>query len=730
MDNKKESADTVPKGPHKFGTFLGVFTPSVLTILGVIMYLRFGWMVGSVGIWTSLIIVTLATSITFVTSLSVSAVATNMQVGVGGEYFLISRSLGLELGGAIGVPLYLARAVSVTLYAFGLAESLKFVWPDVPIQWVAAGIIVFITLVAAKSAALTLKIQLPLMGAVFISILVMAIGVFKNPSPLITTGAPEPGISFWIVFAVFFPAVTGFTAGVGLSGDLKDPSKSIPLGSIGAVVCGYVVYMGITVILGFAAPAGELVGDSLIWQKVAIVPFLILPGMWGAILSSAIGSILAGPRVLQALASDGIAPAKLGKISPKSGEPMTAIWVTCGIALLAVLVGDLNSIAPVVTMFFLTFYTSINLVAGLEILIGDPSYRPRIRVPWFISFAAAGGSIAVMFLINKVACIVAVALELGVYFWLRRKALKATFGDLRSGLLHSLIKGSLEQLKNLPPKARSWRPFILLFAGDVKKRADLVRFATWLNQKRGLVTVCHLFKGNLETFDKDLRAIAAENDSFLLDKGLRTFPEVILAPNFDEGVEMTVQANGLAGLASNTVMFGWSDKPERLAQFFRIMRRIGKLGKSMIISKINEVPEYRRNRQIDIWWRGKESNGDMLLLMAHLLSLNVEWQGGKINIKSIAKDEEEKLETEAGLARMIPEIRIKAETEVFVLKEGQKVSELIKQKSMDAEVVFMGLAEPAVGEEEAYAQRMLNLVADLPGVVLVKNSSFFAGKLV
>ena len=722
--------NSLPESPHKFGTFMGVFTPSILTILGVIMYLRFGWMVGSVGLWSALLIVTISTSITFITALSVSAVATNMQVGVGGEYFLVSRSLGLEIGGAIGIPLFLARAVSVTLYAFGLAESLRFVWPEVPIQPVAALIILIITAISAKSAALTLKIQLPLMAAVFISIAVMAIGVFKNSHPAVLTGAPGETKIFWIVFAIFFPAVTGFTAGVGLSGDLKDPSRSIPLGSLGAVICGYIVYMGVSAILACAAPAEELINNTLIWQKVAIVPFLILPGMWGAILSSAIGSILAGPRVLQALSADGIVPGKLGKVSTKSGEPMLAIWITGTISLLAVLLGDLNSIAPVVTIFFLTFYTSINVVAGLEILIGDPSYRPKIKVPWYVSFAAAASSIAVMFLISKIACIAAIAIELAIYMRLRRRALEATFGDLRSGLLHTLIKGSLEKLKKYPPKPRNWRPFILLFAGNVRKRVELVRFATWLNQKRGLVTVSHIFRGNLETFDKDLNAIAAENDRFLLEKGLRTFPEVLLAPTFAQGVEMTVQANGMAGLTSNTIMFGWSDKPEKLAEFLRIMRRIGKLGKSTIICKTGANAKSKRTRQIDVWWGGRQNNGDMLLLLAHLLTLNHEWRRGKINIKSIARDEEEKKETENGLARMIPEIRIKAETEVCLLQNGQSVSDLIKESSRNAEVVFMGLAEPKVGEEETYARRMLELVPDLPNVVLVKNSSYFAGDLV
>jgi amino acid transporter len=730
MTDSTKDNNELPQSPHKFGTFMGVFTPSVLTILGVIMYLRFGWMVGNVGLFKALFIVTLSTSITFITSLSVSAVATNMQVGVGGEYFLISRSLGLEMGGAIGVPLYLARAASVTLYSFGLAESIGFVWPDVPVQPVAAAIIVIITLVAAKSAALTLKIQIPLMIAVFLSIVVMAIGVFKNPNPPVLSGLAENPEGFWIVLAIFFPAVTGFTAGVGLSGDLKDPSKSIPLGSVAAVICGYIVYMGVSVLLAFAAPAETLATNKLLWKDIAIVPFLIFPGMWGAILSSAIGSILAGPRVLQALAADRIAPRIFGKVSGKSGEPMISIYLTGGVSLLAVLIGDLNSIAPVVTIFFLTFYASINLVAGLESLIGDPSFRPRVRVPWYLAFTAAGGSIVVMFLISKVACILAIAVELSIWAWLRRRSLTAAFGYLRRGFLTALIKRSLEKLKMLPPKARDWRPMILLFSGDVRKRLKLVRFAEWLSQRRGIVTVCQVKEGNLEDLDEDLDKIAGENDEFLLSKGLRTFSEVYVAPSFEEGVEMTVQANGMAGLTSNTVMFGWSNKKERLMSFFRIMRRIGRLGKSMIICKIAPGYTFGRTKQIDIWWGGRENNGDMMLLLAHLLSLNREWEGKKINVNSVGINKEEIERTTESLTRMIKEIRINAQSKVFLLESGQSMLELIKKESHSSAVVFLGLAEPKAGEEESYAERMYNLVKDLPTVILVKNSSYFSGTLV
>ncbi|MBT8184057.1 MAG: Na-K-Cl cotransporter, partial [Eudoraea sp.] len=231
----------------KFGTFLGVYTPSILTILGLIMYLRFGWVLGNVGLGLTIVIVLLSSSITFITGLSASAIATNIQVGVGGEYFLVSRSLGMETGGAIGIPLYFCRTLSVTFYCFGLAEAILVFWPSewallptYAVQILAAFFIVFVTLLSGKSASLALKVQIPIMILVGASILALAIGVLMNDihQPIIKANYSTAPAGFWYVFAVFFPAVTGFTAGIGMSGDLKNPRKSIPRGTLGAVLTG------------------------------------------------------------------------------------------------------------------------------------------------------------------------------------------------------------------------------------------------------------------------------------------------------------------------------------------------------------------------------------------------------------------------------------------------------------------------------------------------------------
>ncbi len=171
----------------KLGTFLGVFTPTILTILGVIMYLRLGWVVGQMGLARTILIVVLANAITLATTLSFSAIATNIRVGVGGAYFIISRSLGPELGGAIGLPLFLSQVFSVTLYSFGLAESFRVLWPGLPVPPVAFFVVVAVGALAFRGAHLALKAQLPLMALIAVSVVALAIGVLRG-EPLAAPG--------------------------------------------------------------------------------------------------------------------------------------------------------------------------------------------------------------------------------------------------------------------------------------------------------------------------------------------------------------------------------------------------------------------------------------------------------------------------------------------------------------------------------------------------------------
>jgi len=736
-------SDTTVAGEptRKFGTFLGVYTPSVLTILGLIMYLRFGWVVGNVGLPMTLVIVLLATSITAITALSASAVATNMRVGVGGEYYMISRSLGLELGGAIGIPLFLCRTLSITFYCFGLAESILAFWPAswgaipaVTSQLLTAGLIVVIIGISGRSAELALKVQIPIMIAVGLSIVALAAGVFSSDlgTPEMTPTYRTAPAGFWYVFAVFFPAVTGFTAGIGMSGDLSDSRKSIPRGTLLAVMTGALIYLTIPVLLAFTDKVSpeELAEPGIIWVKIAVLgAWLVFPGVWGAILSSAFGSALGGPRVLQSLSRDGLAPAFMSRTSA-TGQPTIATWVSGAIALTAVALGGLNAVAQFVTILFLTLYVTINLAAGLENLVGDPSFRPTIRVPWWISLLGSIGAIAVMFLISPLACVAAVILELCLYLYLQRRVMRREWGDVRAGMWIAVARFALLKLKENRTDPRNWRPHILLLAGDTGKRLNLVRLASWFNQDRGIVTACRLVSGDLQDGSIEIERIEAEMEAEVDEAGITAFCEAHVVPDFETGVLDIAQATGVGELSANTVMFGWSKDRDRLASQLRLMRALTNAGKSTIISRINWAHEPGQEKRIDLWWGGLQNNGDLMLLLAHLLRLNSEWIDARLTVRSIARSEAERETQHASLAELLSENRIEADTEVLFEPDPERdVAEILHERSARADVVFLGLMVPSIGDEVQYAKRLEQLAGGFKTTIFVRNAGRFAGDL-
>ena len=718
----------------KLGTFLGVFTPTILTILGVIMYLRFGWVVGQVGLLKTLLIVLLANLITLLTSLSLSAIATNSHVGVGGAYYMISRSLGLEIGGAIGFPLFFSQALSVTLYAFGLAESMKFVWPGVPVSAAAFVIIALVALLSSRGATFALRTQIPVMVLIGLSLLALAAGTIWGPGvESATAGAVGQKAGFWLVFAVFFPAVTGIMAGLSMSGDLADPRRSIPHGSVAATLAGLLVYLIVPVLLFCGADAASLTDDPLIWNRIALFgPWLVLPGLWGAIFSSAVGSMLGAPRTLQALALDRLVPRWLAGSEKAGEEPRMGMIITLILSLLAVFLGDLNTVATVATMFFLSVYGTVNLVAALEHLSGNPSWRPTLNIHWTLSLLGGFGCFGVMLLIHWPATIFAMAVELALWLLLKRRVRKDSWGDVRRDLYEALIRWALVKLNDRPMTARNWRPHILVFVSKIEKRLDLARFGAWFAENRGVVSICELYHGDILDLDVDTMERQKKINAVLKMEGVIAFGEVNIVQNVERGILAVAQSNGIAGMQSNTVLVGWPDDRERLINFLRVVRPLERLNKSLIIGKTNPLESFREGlvQDIHVWWGGLKRNGDLLLLIAYLLTRNPDWRNARIRILSIASNEHMKGQTERFLAKLIPEIRIKAEVDVTVRDEEESILELMHRESADADVVLLGLASPKEGDEESYAERLAELAAGFKNCFFVHNGSLFLGDLV
>ncbi len=701
------------------GTFGGVFTPSILTILGVIMYLRFGWVVGNVGLVGALLIVTISTSITFLTALSISEIATDQRVRVGGAYYMISRSLGIETGGAVGIPLFFAQALSVALYTIGFAESVKNVFPQVDERLVGLLTTVAVALLALKSARAAIRAQYFIMGAIGLSLVSFFLGSSVGPPDTVTVPlAAVPRENFWVVFAVFFPAVTGIMAGVNMSGDLKNPGRSIPKGTMGAVLVGYAIYMILPVFLALRADHNQLIQEPLIMRRMALWGDAIVLGVWGATLSSAVGSILGAPRVLQALARDGVLPNSLrwlGRGSGPEDSPKAGTVVTLGIALAAVALGNLNVIAPVLTMFFLTTYGVLNIAAGLERLLGSPSFRPRFRVPWYLSALGAVGCASVMFLVNSVATVIAIIVVLGIYVWLERRELQSAWGDVRRGIWLAITRAGLLRLRaTRDPK--NWRPHLLVLSGSPTRRWYLIQFANWLSHRRALITVSSVITDESVSLDRQ-RAMETTINDYLARRGVEALIRLIHAPDPFEGAERLVEAYGLGELSPNTYLVGDSQVPEHRDAYCRMIARFHEGRRNVVILHYDEDLRFGRRERIDVWWGGLKRNGGLMLTLAYLLQTSVDWRGADVRVKMVVPTPEAAAGARPNLEAIVRSMRSGATAEVLV-SDGRPFAEIMKASSRDADFILLGMREPD-DEFLAYYERMRDIVEGMPTAAFV-----------
>ncbi|MBV6624264.1 MAG: amino acid permease [Rivularia sp. (in: Bacteria)] len=721
--DESKSAETQSSG---LGTFGGVYTPSILTILGVIMYLRFGWVVGNVGVVNSLIIVTLATSITFLTSLSVCAIATDKVVRVGGAYYMISRCLGIEVGGAVGISLYFAQALSIALYTIGFAESVVQTFGSLNQTYVALITTILVAILAVTSAEVAVKAQYVIMGAIVLSLFSLAFGgAIPDVTPQGWT-IPENGVPFWGVFAVFFPAVTGIMSGVSMSGDLKNPSRSIPRGTLAAVGTGYLVYMILPLIVSMRADSATLVSVPLAMKMMSFWGPAILLGVWGATLSSALGSILAAPRVLQALARDGILPrwlSFLGRGSGENDEPRIGTWVTLGVAIAAVCIGDLNLIAPVLTMFFLTTYLVLNISASIEGLLQSPSFRPSFKVHWIWSLLGGIGCLAVMLLINAVATIVAAAIVLAIFFWLQQRELTTTWGDVRQGIWMALLRTGVFQI-NRVQDTKNWRPNILVFSGSPYKRWSLIQLAYALTHKRGFITVSSVVSSGT----RDLaRQIQLENTirEQLNKQHVQALVRVVTAPNPFEGMLQLVEAYGLGPLVPNIVLLGDSEQESRRDRYCNMLVQLHQAQRSIMVLRENSELGFRRFKRIDVWWGGMQDNGGLMLLLAHMLRSTIEWRDAKIHIKLMVSSESGTKDAETNLNAILKQFRIQATPEV-IFAANRSFETVLHESSQDADIIFLGMATPTDRDFTEYYEKMHARTANLPTIIYVMAAPDFA----
>jgi amino acid transporter len=476
-------------GKKGFGTFGGVFTPTLLTILGVIMYLRVGWVAGNAGLLGAWIIILISFTITGFTGLSLSSITTNIRIGAGGAFSVISQSLGLEVGGSVGIPLYISQTLAVSMYIFGFRAGWLWVFPRHDPLVVDLTVFAVIFVIAFISAGLAFRIQYLILAIILGSLASVGWAAIQGSMQHTVTwwgafaGSAEDGftgIGFWAVFAVFFPASTGIMAGANMSGELKNPRKSIPVGTMSAIGLSLLVYLALAWWLARSAPEKELLGNYTVLVDHAAWGPAVLAGLLGATFSSALSSLVGAPRILQALGEHRILPAGkwLSKRTGK-GEPRNALYLSGALVLAALMLRDLNVVAPFITMFFLITYGMINLVVFLEQTLGLVSFRPVLRLPRIIPLTGAIGCLFAMFVINVTVTLGALVLIVLLHTWLVSRHLRAPFGDVRSGLFVALAEWAAKKVTELSgPKEKTWKTNLLV---PVEKPEEL----------RGLIHLIH-----------------------------------------------------------------------------------------------------------------------------------------------------------------------------------------------------------------------------------------------
>lgn len=675
----------------RLGTFEGVFTPTILTILGVIMYLRLGWVVGNAGFGGAVIIILLAKIVTISTGLSIASIATNTRVGAGGSYALISRSLGIEIGSAIGIPLYLSQALGGAMYITGFTEGWMAIFPNHQPLIVSTSVLLVLLLVSIIGARFAMKANYLIMVLIVASLVSFFMGSNQNEATIILWGDFSKE-SFWVVFAIFFPAVTGIEAGAAMSGDVKDSRKALPIGILTAIGISLVVYIGVAFWLNHSATQEMLVSNYTVMLDISRWRILVVIGILGATLSSALGSVIGAPRTLMALGQDRVLPlSNIFAMRSKNNEPIIGTIFTVLAIQLALVLGDLNTIAPLLTMFFLITYGTINLAVAIEKGIGIPSFRPVFKIPILIPIIGGLWSLSIMFLINPVFATVAISFIVFVYLIQVKRGLQTPWGDVRSGLFLALSEWAAKTASQMPQHAKSWKPNMMILVENPRNWQHLMDFLRDMIFPSGTLRLFSLKMSEQSVqrgidrlrariFGKQLEDEETESNKGPTVEELEGQLEFLMEPirkddifvsgtviesnNFLEGVSITTQVMKGMYFPPNIYFLTMSserEKDDRLEQMISVGIR-EELG--ICVLSLHPKNSFGKESTINLWLRRSSPNKNLAILLAIQLQRN--WDG-IIRFLSVSSDEEAITKKERLFNHLREKARFPSNTEVHVM---------------------------------------------------------------
>lgn len=711
----------------KLGTAPVYFT-AISSILGAVLFLRMGYAAGTLGFWGLLGIILLGHLITIPTALAISELSTNTRVEGGGEYFIISRSFGLKIGSTIGITLFLSQTISIAFYIIAFAEAFQplfnlfygyFGW-ELPRQVVSVPTLLILAYVILKKGTGS---SVKLLYAVNILLLIsLLLFFFGQPVESLSDPSQMAGNnfgffnrqSFYIIFAICFPAFTGMTAGVGLSGDLKNPSKSIPLGTMLGTLTGLIVYILLAWKLSVSASQADLINDQLIMSRIAIFGNIVIPvGLAACTSSSALGAMMVAPRTLQAIANDRTFPLKkfnrfFSRTKEKTGEPYNASILSFAIALVFIILGDVNTVAEIISMFFLITYGTLCLSSFLNHFGSPPSYRPKFKSKWFISLAGFILSVWVMFKINSLYTIVSYIVIVVIYLLLEHQ------NKGQKGLVN-IFKGALFQLNRrlqvYMQKHQSamdkeeWRPAAICISSHSLERDKVLELMKWISYQHGFGTYFHLMKGyyGKETYE-EAEKILQELVNNQKEKRSPLYIDTMISPSYTSAIAQIIQTPSISGMENNMVVFEYEKAhPEELNPILENIDLVKSGGFDVCIFAASDHLVRNKNG-IHVWIQDiDDKNTNFMILLGYIIMSHPDWRKGDIKIFTIHNSAEnghvkEELKNRIATGRLPITLN---NIEIITIPDNQTVNPTIEHYSKMAGLTIIGFQDHIVKRDDA-----------------------------
>lgn len=711
----------------KFGTFAGVFTPSILTILGVILYMRLGWVVGHAGLIGAILIILVSHIISVSTGLSVSSVATDKKIGAGGIYYVLSRSMGIPIGGSIGIALFVGTALSIALYLIGFSESFNaffgFGMTVNDFRLTGSIALVALTLLALLSTSVALKSQYIILGAIAVSLLAVFFGTREFAPQTVQLFSVEGSVPLEVVFAIFFPAVTGFTAGIAMSGDLKNPKQSIPSGTLWAIGVGLLVYIALAIFLAFTVNSELLKTDYNILMKIAVFAPAVVAGIWGATLSSALGGILGGPRILQAMSIDKVTPKLFGRGKGVNNEPVLALLMVFIIAEGGILIGELDVIARVVSMFYLTAYGFINISYFLESW-ANPDFQPSFKIKRWIGLLGAIACFGVMFKLDTIAMIVALGVIAVLYFSLQRKEVQLQSNDVWRSVWENVVNKGLKKIDAQVDENTNWNPNIILFSGKSEHQSYLLELGKTVSGRTGIVTNFKLIVDSKNSTPLKKIDQVVRDENF---KELGIFARQIKVENIYSGIENIATVFGFSGVEPNTIMMGWPKGLENSKEYAKMTETLLHLDYNLLYLDFDRKTKFGSHQTVDLWWRETDSkNAEMMLNIARFIISSPRWNHTRIRVLFVNNNNAKKIEIRSKIVKLVEDLRVNVEIMIIDNAVEQKpFYTIIEEQSATTDLTLVGIPDFKIEKQAEFVLRTNSLFENIGSTLLVKAAHNF-----